>query len=64
MIERMSKKLVYREAGTLKGVRGIFSLSNNKGICTICNQYSKVEMIMVSKRGNYICEDSELCNEA
>ncbi|MFJ8237783.1 FusB/FusC family EF-G-binding protein [Ureibacillus sp. NPDC094379] len=68
------KYVVYREAGVLKGVRGVFSPSNIKGICTICNQHSKVGMIMVSKkgtalgtytkRGNYICEDSAICNEA
>lgn len=68
------KYLVYREDGNLKGVRGVFSHTEKKGICTVCNQHAKVGMLMTSKngtalgtytkRGNYICEDSASCNEA
>lgn len=68
------KYLVYREDGVLKGVRGAYSHSEKKGICAVCNQHTKVGMLMVSKsgntlgtytkRGNYICEDSAVCNEA
>ena len=68
------KYIVYREEGALKGVRGTFSNSAKAGICTVCNQHSKVGMLLVSKkgtdlgtytkRGNYICEDSDSCNGA
>ena len=68
------KYVVYREDGVLKGVRGTFSNSSKVGVCTVCNQHAKVGMLLVSKkgtdlgtytkRGNYICEDSESCNEA
>ncbi|QCR34071.1 FusB/FusC family EF-G-binding protein [Lysinibacillus sp. SGAir0095] len=66
------KYIVYREDGVLKGVRGTYSHSSKVGICTVCNQHAKVGMLLVSKkgadlgtytkRGNYICEDSEFCN--
>lgn len=65
---------MYREDGALKGVRGTFSNSAKVGICTVCNQHAKVGLLLVSKkgadlgtytkRGNYICEDSESCNGA
>lgn len=68
------KYIVYREDGALKGVRGTFSNSAKVGICTVCNQHAKVGLLLVSKkgadlgtytkRGNYICEDSESCNGA
>ena len=68
------KYIVYREAGALKGVRGTFSNSAKVGICTVCNQHAKIGLLLVSKkgtdlgtytkRGNYICEDSESCNGA
>ena len=68
------KYIVYREDGALKGVRGTFSNSEKVGICTVCNQHAKVGLLLVSKkgtelgtytkRGNYICEDSETCNGA
>ena len=66
------KYLVYWENDVLKGVRGVFSHSDKRGICSICNQLTKVGLLMVSKsgtslgtyikRGNYICADSEICN--
>ncbi|HWK22747.1 MAG TPA: FusB/FusC family EF-G-binding protein [Ureibacillus sp.] len=68
------KYIVYREEGILKGVRGTFNDLAKVGICTVCNQHAKVGMLLVSKkgsdmgtytkRGNYICADSEACNEA
>ncbi|RUL53571.1 MULTISPECIES: FusB/FusC family EF-G-binding protein [Lysinibacillus] len=68
------KYLVYREEGVLKGVRGVFSNLEKVGICTVCNRHAKVGLLLVSKsgnvmgtytkRGNYICEDSDACNEA
>lgn len=67
------KYLVYWEADVLKGVRGVFSHTGKKGICSICNQLSNVGLLMVSqsgtslgtykKRGNYICADSLVCND-
>jgi len=67
------KYIVYRdETGVLKGMRGVFSHSEKDGICSICNQLSKVGMFMVSKsgtsmgtytkKGNYICQDNNTCN--
>lgn len=68
------KYIVYREDGALRGVRGIFSNSEKVGICTVCNQHAKVGLLLVSqkgmnqgtytKKGNYICQDSQACNEA
>ncbi len=68
------KYVVYREDGSLKGVRGVFSHAEKMGICSVCNRHAKVGMLMTSKngsslgtytkRGNYICEDSVACNEA
>nr|WP_106781708.1 FusB/FusC family EF-G-binding protein [Lysinibacillus timonensis] len=68
------KYIVYYEEGILKGVRGVFTHSEKMGICSVCNQHSKVGLLLVSKngaqlgtytkRGNYICENSESCNEA
>ncbi|QOV10026.1 FusB/FusC family EF-G-binding protein [Viridibacillus arvi] len=67
------KYIVYRNDNNIKSIRGIFSQSSKKGICTICNQHQSVGMFMSSKkgkvvgtyvkRGNYICVDSTACNE-
>ena len=67
------KYIVYYEEGMLKGVRGVFDHSEKKGICSLCNQHAKVGLLLVSKsgtqlgtytkKGNYICENSEFCNE-
>ncbi|HWL23942.1 MAG TPA: FusB/FusC family EF-G-binding protein [Ureibacillus sp.] len=68
------KYIVFYEDGILKGVRGVFDHSEKVGICTVCNQHAKVGLLLVSKKGeqlgtytkkgNYICENSESCNEA
>lgn len=67
------KYIVFRTDNGIKSIRGSFSQSNKKGICTICNQHQTVGMFMSSKkgravgtyvkRGNYICVDSTVCNE-
>ncbi|SOC41865.1 FusB/FusC family EF-G-binding protein [Ureibacillus acetophenoni] len=67
------KYIVFYEDGVLKGVRGVFDHTEKKGICTVCNRHSKVGLLLVSKngtqlgtytkKGNYICENSEICNE-
>ncbi|CAM5205858.1 Treble-clef zinc-finger protein OS=Ureibacillus acetophenoni OX=614649 GN=SAMN05877842_11161 PE=4 SV=1 [Ureibacillus acetophenoni] len=68
------KYIVYYDEGTLVGVRGVFSHSEKQGVCSVCNQHAKVGLLLVSKsgtvqgtytkRGNYLCENSETCNEA
>lgn len=68
------KYIVYYDEGILVGLRGVFSHSEKKGICSVCNQHTKVGLLLVSKsgtelgtytkKGNYLCENSETCNEA
>ncbi|MBK3497365.1 FusB/FusC family EF-G-binding protein [Viridibacillus sp. YIM B01967] len=68
------KYIVFRDESGIIGFRGVFSYSNKKGFCTICNQHHQVGMFMSSKkgkalgtyvkRGNYICTDSTACNES
>ncbi|ANU09575.1 fibronectin-binding family protein [Planococcus antarcticus DSM 14505] len=65
--------LVSDENGQLIGVQGSFSLSGKQGICRLCNRHSRVGMFVAKtkssgqdqfiKRGNYICQDAEACNE-
>ncbi|UOQ45978.1 FusB/FusC family EF-G-binding protein [Halobacillus salinarum] len=66
------KYLVVPFQGELIGLKGTFTQSNTKGICTICSEQEKVGMFTttvmnsaqsVVRRGNYICQDSELCNQ-
>ncbi len=68
------KYIVYYEEGILRGVRGEYRHSEKQGICTVCNQHAKVGLLLVSKngtqlgnytkKGNYICENSDTCNKA
>ena len=54
------------------GLQGTFKDANQKGICALCNGYEEIGMFIVevkgtekgtfTKRGNYICRDSEKCN--
>lgn len=56
----------------LIGVSGTITPTTQKGICTICHETSEVSLFMskvkesgdgmYTKRGNYICYDSEKCN--
>ncbi|KAA0954967.1 elongation factor G-binding protein [Planococcus sp. ANT_H30] len=56
----------------LIGVQGSFTRSTKQGICTICNSHSQVGLFIAKtktsgseqfiKRGNYICQDAEVCN--
>ncbi|TFD93639.1 FusB/FusC family EF-G-binding protein [Jeotgalibacillus sp. R-1-5s-1] len=64
--------LIVEYQGKLKGISGHFNNSNNKGICSICNQLGEVALFVTKvksgketyvSRGNYICKDSQLCNE-
>lgn len=55
------------------GVEGSFKPLHNKGICAICNGHEDVGLYLVKEKGqvqgtfkekgNYICSDSQTCNE-
>lgn len=57
----------------LKGFYGEISTQTQKGFCSICNKESKVSLFLkktnsssdgrYTKKGNYICHDSEQCNK-
>ncbi len=57
----------------LIGLSGTFTRSNLKGICALCNGHEEVGMFMSEakvsgngtfiNRGNYICLDSQKCNQ-
>jgi hypothetical protein len=57
----------------LVGVKGVFTSSHQKGICTICKRHAEIGMFIsevkgsvmgtYTKRGNYICQDSIVCNQ-
>ncbi|MDT2046275.1 hypothetical protein CHN50_20490 [Priestia aryabhattai] len=66
------KYLIVEHHGKLIGVAGEFNRIQDKGVCTICHRISDVGLFMnqkkassdgtFTKRGNYICQDSEWCN--
>ncbi|WP_077622823.1 FusB/FusC family EF-G-binding protein [Sediminibacillus massiliensis] len=69
-----SKKfIVAPHFGTLIGVKGSFTNSNQKGICTLCNGNEEVGLFVSEekgtgngtyvKRGSHICRNSETCNQ-
>lgn len=55
------------------GLQGTFKSINKKGICALCNHHEEIGMFLSEtkglaigtfiKRGNYICEDSQKCNQ-
>jgi hypothetical protein len=55
------------------GLHGTFTLASKKGFCTLCNNHGEVGLFMSEtkgtaqgtfiRRGNYICQDSQKCNE-
>ena len=59
--------------GKLVGIRGSFKSHSQKGICTICNSFESIGMFLTQSkpaangtfknRGNYICQDSQICNQ-
>ncbi|WP_044337211.1 FusB/FusC family EF-G-binding protein [Rossellomorea aquimaris] len=67
------KYIVAEHEGKLKGFKGTFKSSSKKGICTICNTFGSIGFYMSEskasshgtyvKKGNYICQDSDECNE-
>ncbi|MFG6149718.1 FusB/FusC family EF-G-binding protein [Halobacillus sp. B23F22_1] len=66
------KYIVFPDDSSLKGIAGDFAKSRTKGICSICQEYEKVGMFTTTikeseqqtvKRGNYICQESMICNQ-
>ncbi|UFT99642.1 FusB/FusC family EF-G-binding protein [Radiobacillus kanasensis] len=62
------------EKGKLVGLQGTYKpLPNQKGICVICNHFEEVGLFvahvkgsaqgMFTRKGNYICQNTEACNE-
>ncbi|WP_052131561.1 FusB/FusC family EF-G-binding protein [Planococcus sp. CAU13] len=64
--------LIAEKDGRLEGIPGSFNRSAKSGICAICNRHSEVGLFTAKtknsgqdnfvKRGNYICQDNEICN--
>lgn len=67
------KYLIAEYQGKLVGFQGAFTLMNQKGMCALCNQFEEVGMFISEikssgdgayiKRGNYICQNSQTCNQ-
>lgn len=66
------KYVIAEYSGKLIGIQGTIRNSNQKGICKICNGLEEVGLFMsrvksgketYTERGNYICYDSEKCNQ-
>ncbi|WP_175074753.1 FusB/FusC family EF-G-binding protein [Terribacillus sp. AE2B 122] len=64
--------LIVEYQGKLKGISGVFDNSSTQGICTLCNSLDEVGLFVTRvksgketyvNRGNYICKDSQACNE-
>ncbi|WP_191561193.1 FusB/FusC family EF-G-binding protein [Metabacillus idriensis] len=64
--------IVVQQHNKLVGLQGTFNPLNKKGICTLCHGHAEVGMFTVekkgaeqgtlSRKGNYICQDSQACN--
>lgn len=69
---KQQKFIIASIDGQLIGVQGTISPTTQKGICPICHETSEVSLFMskvkesgdglYTKRGNYICYDSDKCN--
>lgn len=67
------KFIVARLKDRMVGLQGTFKPINKKGICALCNKFEEVGMFLsetkgvaqgtYTKRGNYICQDSQKCNQ-
>lgn len=67
------KYLLYYADERLQGVHGTLSPTIIKGVCAICHKTSSVSMFLsttksgsdgtYTKKGNYICHDSDQCNQ-
>ncbi|MFU1789544.1 hypothetical protein ACM3BO_13340 [Mammaliicoccus sciuri] len=70
---KQKKFIVLYEDDKLIGVSGDLSPTIKPGICSICKKESNVSMFLsttkskgdgtYTKNGNYICHDSEHCNQ-
>jgi hypothetical protein len=57
----------------LVGLQGTFTAVHKKGLCSLCNRIEEIGMFVLEvkgsaegtylKRGNYICQDSQKCNQ-
>ncbi|MCJ7842409.1 FusB/FusC family EF-G-binding protein [Lederbergia sp. NSJ-179] len=70
-IRSEKKFLIFNDNGKLFGVHGTFR-HTTKGICALCNGHEEVGLFMANvksgketytNRGNYICTDSQTCNQ-
>lgn len=69
---RLNRKFMIAEHnGKLIGIQGTF-LESQKGICSLCNGIEELGLFMsivksgketYTSRGNYICRDSQKCNQ-
>lgn len=67
------KYVILEQDAKLKAIKGIFANNTVRGICAICNRHSDVGLFTTSIKGNvvgtytnhsnYICADSETCNQ-
>lgn len=67
------KFILYYQEGKLQGISGQLSPTIIKNVCAICQKVSGVSMFLATtkskgdgtytKRGNYICANSEQCNQ-
>ncbi|KOP71187.1 FusB/FusC family EF-G-binding protein [Cytobacillus solani] len=67
------KYIVAEQNDKLVGLHGSFKNVSKKGICTICHGHEELGMFIMEmrgseqgtyiKRGNYICQDSQKCNQ-
>jgi hypothetical protein len=67
------KYIVAVQNEKLVGLHGSFKNVSKKGICTICHGHEELGMFIMEtkgsvqgtfiKRGNYICQDSQKCNQ-
>ncbi|AMO87266.1 Fibronectin-binding protein (FBP) [Solibacillus isronensis B3W22] len=65
--------IVLEKEGEYTALRGVVDAHNPiKGVCSICNQHSVVHLFTATVKGNgdnytsysnYICNDSQLCNQ-
>ncbi|GLB58712.1 FusB/FusC family EF-G-binding protein [Cytobacillus sp. NCCP-133] len=66
------KYMISQNDGKLSALHGTFKPISKKGICTICNKFEEIGMFLYetkgpqlgtyTKKGNYICQDSQKCN--
>ncbi|MEK4302892.1 MULTISPECIES: FusB/FusC family EF-G-binding protein [Oceanobacillus] len=70
---KLRRYMVIEQDSGFKALKGTFTHPSTKGICALCNQHSDVVRLTTSVKGevpgtftkhyNYICADSQLCNQ-